>query len=211
MVRFFRKNCITIILLLAVAGAVYYFMNANGRRRAIAGIPEPIQKEASGNVTLKIDDMDVLITFQYSYDISGLVVSSMDYSDSSFMGQLIPMDVALAWGKVAEYNTKLDFKWEQSNRHVSFYFPDGMTNYFSEDYAISHCSNNHLIPADKSIRKKVHKIKKGDYIRIQGYLVNYRGEDERGNIWAGNSSNVRDDIGANSCEIIYVTSVEWLD
>ena len=72
------------------------------------------------------------------------------------------------------------------------------------------CSNNHLIPADTRVKKAIKKIKKGDHIRITGYLVYIDGKKSDGTTFFWNSSTTRDDDGDGACEVIYVTDVEWL-
>ena len=72
-------------------------------------------------------------------------------------------------------------------------------------------SNNHLIPSDDSIEKLIKEIKKGEYVTIEGYLVNIRYDGPNGEWFKWNSSTTRDDIGSGACEVIYVTDVIWLE
>ncbi len=71
-------------------------------------------------------------------------------------------------------------------------------------------SNNHLIPNDDAVREKIHNIKEGDYVRIEGYLVNIYGQKNDGHYFKWNTSTTRSDTGNGACEIIYVTNVVWL-
>ncbi|MBR1701545.1 MAG: hypothetical protein IJ716_06265 [Lachnospiraceae bacterium] len=48
-------------------------------------------------------------------------------------------------------------------------------------------------------------------MRLKGYLVNLDGSKPDGTTFYWNSSTTRSDSGAHSCEVIYVTGVEWLD
>ncbi len=79
------------------------------------------------------------------------------------------------------------------------------------DYVSTHCSNNHLIPADNAIKRKIKRLKKGDHVRIQGYLVNVDAENSAGKVYLWDTSVSRDDSGDGACEIIYVTNIQWLD
>ena len=75
---------------------------------------------------------------------------------------------------------------------------------------ISDAANTHIIPANDEIRDLVGYIRRGDHIKLKGYLVNvsgYRDADRATFVW--NSSTSRTDTGPHSCEVFYVTSVEW--
>ena len=70
-------------------------------------------------------------------------------------------------------------------------------------------SNNHIIPSNKKIAKALKYIKKGDFIELEGYLV-----DANIDFWQithyWESSTTRNDTGDGACEVIYVTSIKWL-
>lgn len=182
-------------------------------RKAVSGIPDPVQEEAQGGTSFELDGYNVQIKYMYSYDINALVVGAHKYSDSDMAGKLAPKDLALAWGKVAEYNDRIDFHWSQSNRW--YYWK---ANSYSEidvvggtDGVSQHSANNHLIGADDTVKADIDKIDAGDHIRLKGYLVNvYASKPDGTNFW-WNSSTSRTDTGDGSCEVIYVTNVEWLD
>ena len=212
MVRFLKKHSFGIVLLILVGVAIYLYIDTHGRRRAIAGIGDPVQKEASGTASFKISNYTVNVEYLYSYDISGLVVSACDYTSNKYSGKFMPVDIGLAWGKVAEYNLDVDFKWEQRNRCLIFTLTDEVLKKLDENYVITHCSNNHLITPTKALKKKARKIKKGDHVRIRGYLVTYSAVSTDGTTINGSSSTVRDDTSADgtACEIIYVTDISWV-
>ena len=76
-----------------------------------------------------------------------------------------------------------------------------------------HVSNNHIIPADKNVRKLMYKVKRNDYIRIDGFLSSVYYDNNKKNVtnnslWT--SSTKRNDTGNGACEIIYVTNIVWL-
>jgi hypothetical protein len=70
-------------------------------------------------------------------------------------------------------------------------------------------SNNHLIPSDRNIERKMAGVNIGDQIRIKGYLANYKTTDENGREtgWR-NTSISREDVRNGACEIIYVNEIE---
>ena len=202
-----------ILFVLVIALIVFLATRDGGRRRGIAGIREPVQKPASGLVQKEIDGYQLYIEYKYSYEISALVVSTKDYGEFDIGDKLAPRDVALAWGRVAQVNGDIDFHWSQSGRWC-YWKLDSEAELIQAGgrNVIGRCtSNNHLIAADDYIRKAIGTIKRGDYIRMKGYLVDVKGLNSEGRTFSWTSSFSRDDTGAHSCEVMYVTSIEWLD
>jgi hypothetical protein len=199
---------------LVLAGVVFYLVFTNmGKERAIPGIPEPKQEKVTGGITKEIDGYTVKIDYLYSYDIKALVVSAKGYDGSRLGDQLSPKDLALAWGAVAEKNKDINFHWRQSSRRYYWQLnSDAEVRKIGNLETISLCSaNTHLIPADDTVRKLVKRIKKGDYVRIKGYLVNVDAKKGDGSTFWWNSSTTREDTGDGSCELVYVTQIQKLD
>lgn len=210
--RKIKKSFIIIMATIVMIGTTGCGSVSKTSNRAIAGIPDPVQKEASGSTSFELDGYDVKIDYKYSYDISALVVSTHDYSDYDIGGKLAPKDLALAWGPVAEYNDRIDFHWRQSNR---WYYWETRTYeeinvVGGEDGVNCHSANNHLVPANDAVKKTIKSIDAGDYVRVKGYLVNISASKPDGTNFWWNSSTERTDTGDGSCEVIYVTDVEIL-
>jgi hypothetical protein len=68
-------------------------------------------------------------------------------------------------------------------------------------------SNNHLLPADEFIAAAVKRARKGDQVRLKGWLVSYGIKDTP---YSRGSSTVRNDRGNGACEVVYVTEFEIL-
>ena len=204
---------ISILLAVLACYLVVTVIYKAGRRRAIAGIGDPIQKETTGYIEINMAGYEVSIYPQYTYEIEALVVHTKNYPGFGLGNRLSPRDIALAWGKVAEYNKKINFHWKQSGRWVSWSVKsyDEIEAIGGTDYVSSHLSNNHLIPSNNSVRRKIKKIRKGDHIKLTGYLVNVDAENKKGKTFIWDSSTTRDDTGDGACEVIYVTDVIWLD
>ena len=190
-----------------------------------------------GLVQIDIADLDIAETtktidrdgywaeleYLASYDIKGLVVALDDYDhkigEVSAFDKAIPRDLSLTWGVSAQYSNKI--KWSHGGRAVKWeYTPDlWQSRGLSEHDFINSISNNHLITDDKSIYRKIKRVRRGDYIEMKGYLVRGKITDKKtGYEYTFSSSLVRDDYTRNmlkdsstSCEIIYLTSIEWLD
>ncbi|SEP95498.1 hypothetical protein SAMN02910289_00920 [Lachnospiraceae bacterium RM5] len=205
------KTLIAVVIVILLF--IFISENVSFKRKAVSNVPDPVQEDADGGVTKKIGGYDVNINFLYSYDIKALVVHTKDYNGSDIVCKLSPRDFALAWGKVAEYNDRINFHWSQSNRwyywNVDSY--DEIAPVGGEDGVAYHSANNHIIPADKSVKKLVKKVKTGDYIRMKGYLVSINARNSNGATFNWNSSTTREDTGDGACEVFYVTDLEWLE
>ena len=199
---------VTLILLFIIS-----FIRGLGRRRGIAGIGEPIQTEATGYTTKDMAGYEVDIYYQYAYEIEALVVHTKNYPGFGLASRLAPVDAAFAWGSVAEYNDRIDFHWRQSRRWVHWRVSDysDLIPVGGEGGVNSQSSNNHLIPADSSVKRKIKKLKKGDHIKLTGYLVNVDAENKSGKVFLWDSSTSRNDTGDGACEVIYVKDIIWLD
>ena len=195
------------ILLIAALAAAFYIGNPPPKHKAAAGLSDPTQIPATGEVNLKVDEYDVNIKYKASYKIKALAASTKNYSGTSLGDRLSPKDVALIWGTVAENNDKIDFNWSQEGRWYKWYVNDAssMTPVGSESDVNRQSSNNHLIPADDTVKGEIKKIRRGDIVEITGYLVSLRGVTPEGETFDWNSSLTRTDTGAGACELIYVT------
>lgn len=208
------------VLALAIVGLGYLIWFGinwwyhKGSRRAIAGIDEPKQSDVTGSFELTKGDFECTVTLKCSYDMEGLVVHTKEYSGSDIDDLLAPVDLGMAWGKVAELNEKIDFNWEQRNRRCIF---SGLTDADvalagGMDEIAASFSNNHMIPAEKNVEKDIRKIRAGDHVRIRGYLVNIDGVNAKdGQTFYWYTSLTREDTGDGACELIYVTNVDWIE
>jgi hypothetical protein len=117
----------------------------------------------------------------------------------------------LTWGKVAQYNDRIDFHWSQENRWYFWRFGsfDDEALIGGSGIVTANSANTHMIPADENVRKLLSYIRTGDYVKMTGYLVNVTINGDHTFHW--NSSTTRTDSGAGSCEVFYVTGITWLD
>ena len=178
----------------------------------IYNLPAPIQSRTTGDVTKNVMGTTVNISFVADYSIFGRVVDTVNYWPLSINDSLSPKDVALAWGSLADDNVLDCFYWASTNNRFTHYLTkdNRWRNYFSSLNEVDVLySNNHLIPADDNIKSKISAIKNGDYIKMDGYLVNvfYNTKNMH---YTWNSSVTRTDTGDGACEVFYVTNITWL-
>ncbi len=151
---------------------------------------------------IKIGGNDVYLFPIANYDISSVLVSKRRYR-SGFMCKLSPWDYALVWGDVPQYLDYLDF--DQIIRYCLF--TARADSPIDPGYVQVHMSNNHLIPANKNVRRALPLARVGDKIKIEGYLVYVEAIARSGCVTKWQSSTSRTDTGYGACEIIYVTSL----
>ena len=164
--------------------------------------PDPIQSDAKGTAlpVIEMGGRQIFLWAQASYSITGQLVSKNRYTNG-FMSDLSPWDYALAWGEVGTYINQLRFK--QMVRFCLFQpKKDAIVDF---NYVNSHMSNNHLIPASKNVRKALSLAKKGDIVKLDGYLVNVDAAKNGQTVANWNTSTTRTDTGNGACEIVYVT------
>ena len=168
---------------------------------SLKNISEPIQTEYQNNKTLKKGNKTINIDMLYKYEITGRVTNIEKYNNNEIFSKISPLDIGISWGETAEQNNHNKIKYSSiGDRKVySSYSYDAVYNSFE-------ISNNHLIPQNDKIKKYLSLIKKNDYIKIEGYLVNISS-----NNWYNRTSTTRNDTGDGACEIIYVTNIVWLE
>lgn len=135
------------------------------------------------------------------FGIEALVLGRKDYTEGD-MGALVPVDLALAWGKASQPSWVKHLRVTQADRLYRWSFPRG-TSLIQRDVEVS-SANMHMMPASPEVAEKIKTLGRGDVVRISGYLVNITGEEE----FSWMTSLVRTDTGLGACEIILVESVE---
>jgi hypothetical protein len=166
---------------------------------------EPLQIQYTSNepIIIKNEDGEFTITPVAQYKIAAIVVSRKSYHDG-WRAEVAPVDLALAWGKLAEPEYDKYITYSQSDRWYFYEYEEG--SLFNNSFVIPHSSNNHIIPADENVYKAIKIIKKKQKVLLEGFLVNAKGRYKGENFW-WNSSLKRTDSGDGSCELFYVKKV----
>ncbi len=211
----FKLILLFVILLFLLTGFTNTIkVSSTEEKIDLSNIQEPIQYSASGGTTLEINDGTAEIKYVAEYSLSGRVVDVENYYGSHIRNQLSPKDIGVAWGSLATDENQEKIRWTSTgNRFLSWFIPDGewYREIGGESVVTAHHSNNHLIPSDSNVEKLIKKIKKDDYVKVEGYLVNINWRKSDGSYFYWNTSTSRNDNGDGACEVIYVTNVTWLD
>ncbi|MCL2108390.1 MAG: hypothetical protein FWH20_03480 [Oscillospiraceae bacterium] len=173
---------------------------------------EPVQISTTGEVIKSVWWTDVKLTKVAEYSITARVLRTRDYY-GGVKDSLIPVDAALAWGYMANEQVDDYIKWSQRNRFYYYRIQNGqwLANIGGLDIIALNSANCPLIPADAETARLIRALRKNDYVKIEGYLVNVYYETGRGRWYSMNTSTTRTDTGAGGCEVILVTGVTWYE
>jgi len=161
----------------------------------------PKQRMVSRQEPLQIGDFSLAL--QASFDIEARVLSSERYRLGP-TADLAPIDLALGWDVMSDQAVVDRISVSQGGR---WYILRWDHNPPAPERVLMQSSGNmHIIPADDSVRKQVFGLRDGEFVRLQGYLVNAEGPG--GFRWR--SSLSRDDTGDGACELFLVQSIEVL-
>jgi len=196
-----RKKALIAIFILIIL--VISIVLTIPKKEEIVYIEPPIQEKLIPQEHILYDgkNKEVDITLLAKYTIKAVIKSKRYYNNDS--GSIVsPMDFALAWGNLNK--KEIDDKITYSQRGRWYYYRTSNTSIISVKEIGTQSANTHIIPSNEKILKQLKKLKKNDFIELQGYLVSvelYKGQPK----WT--SSLTREDTGNHACEIMYVTSV----
>ncbi len=143
------------------------------------------------------------------YKIRGLIVATHDSSSLLDLAHqqsgdfFNSHDLCVIWGENASspYLSKVKF----SHGDWTCYFETKSSEAWKA-FRKDQLSNNHILPATDEVLSVIRSAQIGDQIELSGQLVDYSmdGNPER------RTSLIRTDVENGACEIIYVTSAQFL-
>jgi hypothetical protein len=160
----------------------------------------PIQMEVRG--TEPIVKEGYRITPLATFEVEARVLSTRRYRFGR-ESDLSPIDLALGWGPMSDQQVLDKISISQSGR---FYFWRSNELPIPVKVISRHSANMHLIPATSDIDRELKRVRKGNVVSFEGYLVKIEAEDG----WRWNSSLTRDDTGNGACEVVYVEQLSVL-
>ena len=131
------------------------------------------------------------------------VLSSKHYY-SGKEADLVPVDLALGWGPMADLSVTNQIRITQSNRWYHWRV-DALP--IPRREIETNSANMHLIPATPEIAAAIQSVAVGQMVQFDGDLVEVT-DPEKG--WRWKSSLTRNDTGAGSCELVLVKSFRVL-
>ncbi len=151
-----------------------------------------------------------------SYKISALVTAHNSFfpvKDKMFDAAAL-YDIGLAWGELGDKDFYKKYFKSYTAKNGMFgprlLWTEMKTTQMpvSEEYAKSHFSHSHLIPATRNIMAALLKIKDFQLVEIEGELVDMQYK-EGNKTYSSHTSLSRSDTGLGACENIYVTKLKY--
>ena len=133
------------------------------------------------------------------FEATARVLSREDYRFDAGAA-LAPTDLALGWGRMSDSGVLDRIEITQSGR---FYY------WRVKDFPIPRreieesSANMHIIPADAGVRAMLDRVRPGELVHLEGFLVDARRADG----WRWNTSLTREDTGNGACELVFVESL----
>jgi hypothetical protein len=113
-----------------------------------------------------------------------------------------PLDLTLGWGRLSD--TAVLDRLSMNRGHRSFIWrPKSAEMPLPQREVTTHTANIHIIPANQELADALARLRKGDLVELDGYLVEATAKDG----WRWNSSLTREDSGPGACELMWV---EWM-
>jgi hypothetical protein len=134
-----------------------------------------------------------------SYTIEARVLSRENYSMGT-EADLSPTDLALGWGPMSDETVLDKIEISQGNR---FFFWRVQEFPIPQHEIEVHAANTHIVPASDLVKRQLSSVKKGQIVKIKGYLI----EAKRPDGWHWTSSLTREDTGNGACEVLYATEL----
>jgi hypothetical protein len=197
------RAALALMLVAATAGCRDWRERVDPARAAAE--PEQVMLSDEPPITFEAKGREVRLTPRATYRITGYAVetSTMLLDEWDFA---LPMDLALAWGPVADPAALRHMKFHLSGRYVSFWVEPGGPLVST---VATHVANHHLVPATDEVARELGRLRVGDLVTLRGRLVDVEVADGAGRVVHRSATSlVRDDVGSGACEQVYV---EWVD
>ena len=199
------------ILATAAAGICWSLrppLTAGGRETAAPLPAQPLNRQSETSrapFVLRARDRDLEIKPLAHYEVRGIVLSETHYwiDDSA---PLSPVDLCIAWGGIAEPKIFRQLSVSQSYRWCSWTYRESFP--YDNGYINRNMANTHLIPATPALASAAGRVRSGDWIEIEGELVEIRGT-LKGRDFSWQSSLSREDEGGGACEVLYLTRLQF--
>lgn len=161
---------------------------------------QPLQTDDDGRMpTFRLGNATV--TPLAGFSLQARVLSREDYSFGE-EAKYSPTDLALGWGPMANQNVSDRLGISQGGRWYRYQWgSEGPP--IAPDQIVRSSANMHMIPADGVVADALAKVRQGDTVHLDGWLVRI----ERDDGWHWISSTTREDSGDGACEVVYVCSI----
>jgi hypothetical protein len=197
-----NKTVLLLASAIALAGAVNW-ASERPVERAPGVLVEREPRQTDPASSAPIAHGDYQITPLADFELEARVLSREDYALDAG-ADLVPVDLALGWGRMSDTRVIDQLDIEQSARFYSYRWSDLPP--IPPQEIVRSSANMHLIPANRSVATQLDQVRKGSLIALRGQLVTARRADG----WTWTSSLTRSDSGGGACELVLVQSITLL-
>lgn len=192
-------------LLLLLVVALGWGALSSWRHRAVTQAPGVLAPDAPVQIDLvphgaSLQRGDTTLITRARFTLTARVLSREDYRWDAG-ASLVPTDLALGWGRMSDSAVLARIDISQSGRF--YYWHARELPIPAREIEVS-SANMHLIPADDGVRDAIERVRPGQVIHLEGFLVDARRPDG----WHWNTSMTRTDTGDGACELVYVEDLE---
>jgi hypothetical protein len=191
------------LLLYIVWGAWHWF---TGRPvhppDGVLAVEDPLQTNVASGEKVQVGRWT--LTVRADYRITARVLARERYHFDR-LSDLIPEDLALGWGPMSDNQMLRAIDISQSNRF--YYWHAAPDSPLSRNSIITHSANTHVIPQSSTVGTQLSRLRPGQVVTLTGELVDGTRDD---GVWI-RTSLVRNDTGAGSCEVLWVSDVSVSD
>lgn len=198
-----RPALLAVLVALLGWGALSSF-----RHRAVDRPPGVIAPDAPEQVDLRphgavLTRGAYTLTTRAHYELEARVISTENYRWDEG-AQLAPVDLAVGWGRMSDTRVLDRIKFSQSGRFLHWQFPTPPIPVREIERS---AANMHIIPANDGVLAAVRRLRPGQLVHLEGFLVDARRPDG----WRWQTSMSRTDTGDGACELVYVESAEAVE
>jgi len=196
-----RKGAVLLVLPSVAAGMWWWNGRPVSHPPGILAPAEPIQAppESAAPWTFHDHRLTPLARFEIRARVLGAERYRFDRA-----AELSPVDLALGWGPMSDSRVLDAITIRQGER---WYFWNSARLPISPVEISSHSANMHMIPATRSVARRLTRARPGQIVHLEGQLVRADGTDN----WHWVSSLSRTDTGDGSCEVVWVERAEISD
>ena len=195
------------ILLTALAAAGLWQGFNNWQLRPVHPADGPIAPDDPRQTGVEAAQVTTLgrwrLTPRARYDITARILGREDYHFDG-LSDLIPEDLALGWGPMSDNRVLQAFEITQGARFYSWR-PKRILS-IPQQAVIEHSANTHVIPLDAVVARQLKRLRVGQVVHLNGYLVNGVRDDGA----YITTSLTRSDTGPGACEVMLVEEVDTL-
>ena len=194
------------MLILLLAASTWGGWNWWSRERVVDRPPgvlvadEPRQVDAGGD--RRFVHRGYEFTARARYEITARVLRKEIYRLDGGAG-LAPVDLGVGWGPMSDTAVLDHIHFSQMGR---FLYWDARDGGFPLPPRVlqTHAAQMHMVPADAALESRLKRLRPGQIVHVQGWLVDIRGPG--GFAWS--TSLRRDDTGDGACEILFVEALD---